>query len=111
MFAWFTLALKIAWVPFIYLVLCSAYQRFNHPDEPTRRALGAKIGLEARQVQYWFQNQLSQMQVIVSHILFSLHACMMKYTSSAAKSQKIDSYSFFFTFLQAKAMVQNIKAT
>ena len=50
------------------------------------------------------------MQVIVSHILFSFHECMIKYTSSAAKSEKIDSYSFFFKFLQANAMVQNIKA-
>uniref|UniRef100_A0A804Q909 Uncharacterized protein n=1 Tax=Zea mays TaxID=4577 RepID=A0A804Q909_MAIZE len=43
-------------------VLCSAYQRCDHPDAPTRRALGAKIGLEGRQVQYWFQNQRSQTQ-------------------------------------------------
>jgi hypothetical protein len=51
-------------------VPCSAYQRCDHPDEPTRRTLGAKIGLEARQVQYWFQNQRSQMQVTVTQISF-----------------------------------------
>ncbi|XP_066393860.1 homeobox-leucine zipper protein ROC6-like [Miscanthus floridulus] len=42
--------------------LRAAFQRYDHPDQPTRRVLGAKIGLQARQVQYWFQNQRSQMQ-------------------------------------------------
>jgi homeobox-leucine zipper protein len=91
------------------LVLCSAYQQNGHLDEPTRRALGAKISLEAMQAQYWFQNQHSQMQVTVTHILFSFHACMINCTASGAKSQRIDSYSFFLKFLQAKAMVQNSK--
>lgn len=43
-------------------MLCSAYQQNDHLDEPTRRALGAKIGLEAMQAQYWFQDQRFQMQ-------------------------------------------------
>ncbi|OEL38095.1 Homeobox-leucine zipper protein ANTHOCYANINLESS 2 [Dichanthelium oligosanthes] len=42
--------------------LKAAYEQCHHPDDKTRRALGAKIGLEARQVQYWFQNQRTQMQ-------------------------------------------------
>ena len=50
------------------------------------------------------------MQVTVTHILFSFHARMIKCTASGAKSQRIDSYSFFLKFLQAKAMVQNSKA-
>ena len=95
---------------YIYLVLCSAYQQNDHPDEPTRRALGAKIRLEARQAQYWLKNQRSQMQLTVTHIMFSFHACMIKCTAKGAQSQRIDSYSFFLKFLQAKAMVQNSKA-
>jgi hypothetical protein len=81
----------------------------DHLDEPTRRAPSAKIGLEAMQEQYWFQNQRFQMQVTVTHILFSFHACMINCTASGAKSQRIDCYSFFFKFLQAKTMVQNSK--
>jgi hypothetical protein len=91
---------------YICLVLCSAYQQNDHLDELTRRALDAKIGLEAMQAQYWFQNQRSQMQVTITHILFLFHACMINCTASGAKSQRIDSYSFFFKFLQAKAMVK-----
>lgn len=74
MLSWFTLELKkmLEYYAHIYsilcyAVLCSAYQRCDHPDAPTRRALGAKIGLEGRQVQYWFQNQRSQTQVTTHH--------------------------------------------
>jgi len=35
---------------------------------------------------------------------------MIKCTTIGAKSQKINSYSLFFKFLHAKAMVQNSKA-
>nr|CAB3452675.1 unnamed protein product [Digitaria exilis]CAB3456388.1 unnamed protein product [Digitaria exilis] len=42
--------------------LRAVFEQCNHPDEKTRRALGTKIGLEARQVRFWFQNQRSQMQ-------------------------------------------------
>jgi hypothetical protein len=43
----------------LYILSCavfSAYQQNDHPDEPTRHAHGAKISIEAKQVQYWFQN-------------------------------------------------------
>ena len=95
---------------YICFVLCSAYQQNDHPDEPTRRALGAKIRLEARQAQYWLKNQRSQMLLTVTCIRFSFHACMIKCTANGAKSQRIDSYSFFFKFQQVKAMVKNDKA-
>ncbi|XP_034580766.1 homeobox-leucine zipper protein ROC6 [Setaria viridis] len=42
--------------------LKAAYKQCDHPDEKARRALGAKIGLEASQVRFWFQNQRAQMQ-------------------------------------------------
>jgi homeobox-leucine zipper protein len=35
---------------------------------------------------------------------------MIKCTASGSKSQRIDSYNFFFKFLQAKVVVQNSKA-
>jgi len=35
---------------------------------------------------------------------------MIKCTASGAKSQRIDSYSFFFKFQQVKAMLKNGKA-
>ena len=50
------------------------------------------------------------MQVTVTHILFSFHARMIKCTASGAKSQRIDSYNFFFKFQQVKDMVKNGKA-
>jgi len=50
------------------------------------------------------------MRVVVTHILFLFHAHMIKCTTIGAKSQKINSYSLFFKFLHAKAMVQNSKA-
>ena len=50
------------------------------------------------------------MRVIVTHILFSFHARMIKCTTIGAKSQKINSHSFLFKFLHAEAMVQNSKA-
>ncbi|XP_004980253.1 homeobox-leucine zipper protein ROC6-like [Setaria italica] len=35
----------------------SLFQLSAHPDDPTRQELADKIGLEARQVKFWFQNQ------------------------------------------------------
>ncbi|XP_072151392.1 homeobox-leucine zipper protein ROC6 [Setaria viridis] len=35
----------------------SLFQVSAHPDDPTRQELADKIGLEARQVKFWFQNR------------------------------------------------------
>ncbi|XP_022684240.1 homeobox-leucine zipper protein MERISTEM L1-like [Setaria italica] len=35
----------------------SLFQLSAHPDDPTRQELADKIGLEARQVKFWFQNR------------------------------------------------------
>ncbi|KAK3145025.1 hypothetical protein QOZ80_4AG0321560 [Eleusine coracana subsp. coracana] len=36
------------------------FQSCTHPDEGTRKALGAKIGMESQQIKNWFQNRRSQ---------------------------------------------------
>src|SRR5688572_1870155 len=46
-----------------FLLLCSLFQLSAHPDDPTRQELADKIGLEARQVKFWFQNQRTKTKV------------------------------------------------
>jgi hypothetical protein len=35
-----------------------------HPDENQRAQLSRELGLEARQIKFWFQNRRTQMKVI-----------------------------------------------
>ncbi|RLM74725.1 hypothetical protein C2845_PM15G05050 [Panicum miliaceum] len=41
----------------------SLYQRCAHPDDSMRKELGVRIGLDARQVKFWFQNRRTKIKV------------------------------------------------
>ncbi|PVH35154.1 hypothetical protein PAHAL_7G112500 [Panicum hallii] len=41
----------------------SLYQRYAHPDDSMRKELGARIGLDARQIKFWFQNRRTKIKV------------------------------------------------
>ncbi|KAK4838057.1 hypothetical protein QYF36_010637 [Acer negundo] len=43
-------------------VLESFFQEFPHPDENQRTELSEKLGLECRQIKFWFQNRRTQMK-------------------------------------------------
>ncbi|KAK2651507.1 hypothetical protein Ddye_011363 [Dipteronia dyeriana] len=43
-------------------VLESFFKEFPHPDENQRTELSEKIGLECRQIKFWFQNRRTQMK-------------------------------------------------
>ncbi|KAI9159605.1 hypothetical protein LWI28_000093 [Acer negundo] len=40
----------------------SFFKEFPHPSEEQRNELGAKLGLESRQIKFWFQNRRTQMK-------------------------------------------------
>jgi len=42
----------------------SFFKNCAHPDEKQRLELGRRLGLESRQVKFWFQNRRTQMKVI-----------------------------------------------
>lgn len=41
----------------------SSFKDNPHPDEKERLELGERLGLELRQVKFWFQNRRTQMKV------------------------------------------------
>lgn len=44
------------------MFMCSQFRVCSHPNPDVRQELAAKIGLEERQVKFWFQNRRSQMK-------------------------------------------------
>ena len=43
--------------------LCRVFKKFPHPDEKQRAELSKQLGLEPRQIKFWFQNRRTQMKV------------------------------------------------
>ncbi|KAK1554216.1 hypothetical protein Q3G72_009350 [Acer saccharum] len=43
-------------------VLESFFKEFSHPGEEQRNDLGAQLGLESKQIKFWFQNKRTQMK-------------------------------------------------
>ncbi|KAK3182744.1 hypothetical protein Dsin_030030 [Dipteronia sinensis] len=43
-------------------VLESFFKDFPHPSDKQRNDLGARLGLESRQIKFWFQNRRTQMK-------------------------------------------------
>ena len=41
----------------------SFFKNCAHPDEKQRLELGRRLGLESRQVKFWFQNRRTQLKV------------------------------------------------
>ncbi|XP_021318696.1 homeobox-leucine zipper protein ROC6 [Sorghum bicolor] len=41
----------------------SSFQECTHPDDAMRRELAARVGIETRQVKFWFQNRRTQTKV------------------------------------------------
>ncbi|KAK2653799.1 hypothetical protein Ddye_013655 [Dipteronia dyeriana] len=52
-------------------VLESFFKEFPYPDEEQRNNLGMQLGLESRQIKFWFQNKRTQMKEAVSHRMFT----------------------------------------
>jgi len=43
----------------------------HHPDEAERRQLAVEVGLEPKQIKFWFQNKRTLLKVINSFSLYS----------------------------------------
>jgi homeobox-leucine zipper protein len=43
--------------------LCRLFKEYPHPDDKQRADLSKRLGLEPRQVKFWFQNRRTQMKV------------------------------------------------
>lgn len=48
---------------YLLLYWCSFFKECPHPDEKQRLELSRKLGLEIKQVKFWFQNRRTQMKV------------------------------------------------
>lgn len=53
---------------FLLLLLCSAFRVCDHPDESMRQELAEKIGIDAQQVKFWFQNRRTKIKVYLDLI-------------------------------------------
>jgi homeobox-leucine zipper protein len=53
----------IYYVSLSLLSWCSSFQECTHPDHEMRQELAAKVGIEAMQVKFWFQNRRTQIKV------------------------------------------------
>ena len=42
------------------------FKECPHPDENQRAQLSRELGLEARQIKFWFQNRRTQMKVLIT---------------------------------------------
>ena len=51
------------------------FKECPHPDENQRMQLSRELGLEPRQIKFWFQNRRTQMKVWYSCLLLSRAAC------------------------------------
>lgn len=52
----------------------SFFKECPHPDEKQRSDLSKRLGLENKQVKFWFQNRRTQMKVNWNTLVFS-HLC------------------------------------
>ncbi|EXC36218.1 Homeobox-leucine zipper protein ROC6 [Morus notabilis] len=43
----------------------AVFKEFPHPDENQRRELGRELGLDPKQVKFWFQNKRTQTKVYI----------------------------------------------
>lgn len=48
--------------------MSSFFKNCAHPDEKQRLEIGRRLGLESRQVKFWFQNRRTQLKVMVFDI-------------------------------------------
>jgi hypothetical protein len=51
--------------------LCRMFKECPHPDENQRAQLSRELGLEARQIKFWFQNRRTQMKVYTDMIFLN----------------------------------------
>jgi homeobox-leucine zipper protein len=51
------------WCVCLFPVLCRMFKECPHPDENQRAQLSRELGLEPRQIKFWFQNRRTQMKV------------------------------------------------
>lgn len=49
----------------VFSPLISSFKENPHPDEKARLELGRRLGLESKQVKFWFQNRRTQMKVLI----------------------------------------------
>ena len=49
---------------FFLLCVNSCFKECPHPDEKQRTELSMRLGLESKQIKFWFQNRRTQMKVI-----------------------------------------------
>lgn len=55
-------------------VWCSFFKECPHPDEKQRLELSKRLGLETKQVKFWFQNRRTQMKVFCANFICKI--CM-----------------------------------
>jgi hypothetical protein len=51
------------------------FKECPHPDENQRMHLSRELGLEPRQIKFWFQNRRTQMKVHIPSCTKGCHAC------------------------------------
>ena len=61
---------------------CRMFKECPHPDENQRAALSRELGLEPRQIKFWFQNRRTQMKVkCPSSFFFFFHSRVRRVSS------------------------------
>jgi len=51
------------WILLRCVRVCRLFKECPHPDEKQRGELSKRLGLDPRQVKFWFQNRRTQMKV------------------------------------------------
>jgi hypothetical protein len=51
------------WIVLRRVRVCRLFKECPHPDEKQRGELSKRLGLDPRQVKFWFQNRRTQMKV------------------------------------------------
>lgn len=87
----------------VFMFMCSQFRVCSHPNPDVRQELAEKIGLEERQVKFWFQNRRSQMKA-------SLHlTTVLLYMSSVLALVSISNKFLNVVLLQICSIVIIVK--
>lgn len=54
----------------LLLFVYSFFKECPHPDEKQRMDLSRRLGLENKQVKFWFQNRRTQMKVSLNDVVY-----------------------------------------
>lgn len=72
LFLYFLLLIDMLFVMGLILLLFvySFFKECPHPDEKQRMDLSRRLGLENKQVKFWFQNRRTQMKVSLNDVVY-----------------------------------------